>query len=471
MITFTCCLVALIVGYFTYGKFIERVFGVQPERLTPAHTRQDGVDYMPLPTWRVFMIQFLNIAGLGPIFGAILGAKFGIASFFWIVLGSIFAGATHDFVAGMLSLRHEGESLPELIGRYLGNNCKQFMRGFTVVLMVLVGCVFVGGPAGLLANLTPENFDSSFWIIAIFVYYIFATLLPIDKIIGKVYPLFAFVLLFMAIGILIMLYVKMPPIPEITEGIQNTHPSGLPIFPIMFISIACGAISGFHATQSPLMARCLTNERYGRPVFYGAMITEGIVALIWAAAATCYFHDNGMGESNAAVVVNSITNDWLGSVGGVLAVLGVVVAPISSGDTAFRSARLIVADFLKMEQRSVSKRLIICVPMFVVAIGVLLYSLRDAEGFNVIWRYFAWCNQTLAMVTLWALTVYLVLAKKLYGVTLVPALFMTAVCVSYIFVAPEGLSLPATLSQCVGVCASILACVLFFVWKSKKSKA
>ena len=278
MITFTCCLIALIVGYFTYGKFIERIFGMDPKRQTPAYTMQDGVDYIPMPAWKVFMIQFLNIAGLGPIFGAILGAKFGTASFLWIVLGSIFAGAVHDYISGMLSLRHGGESLPELVGRYLGNNFKQFMRAFTVILMILVGSVFVAGPAGLLAKLTPEALDTTFWIIVVFVYYVLATMLPIDKIIGKIYPLFAFALLFMAVGILVMMYVYHPALPELTDGLANTHPEQLPIFPIMFVSIACGAISGFHATQSPLMARCLKSGSYGRPVFYGSMITEGIVA-------------------------------------------------------------------------------------------------------------------------------------------------------------------------------------------------
>ena len=293
MITFVCCLIALIVGYFIYGKFIERIFGIDAKRQTPAYTHQDGVDYIPMPTWKVFMIQFLNIAGLGPIFGAIMGAKFGTASFLWIVLGSIFAGSVHDYLSGMLSLRHNGESLPEIIGRYLGVNFKQFMRGFTVILMVLVGSVFVAGPAGLLAKLTPEHLDTTFWIIVVFLYYILATLLPVDKIIGKIYPLFAAALLFMAIGILVMLFVNHPPLPEITDGMPNTYPGHLPIFPIMFVSIACGAISGFHATQSPLMARCIKNEKYGRPIFFGSMITEGIVALIWAAAATYFYHNNG----------------------------------------------------------------------------------------------------------------------------------------------------------------------------------
>ena len=467
MVTFTICLFALVLGYFTYGKCVEKVFGVDPQRVTPAFTKQDGVDYMPLPTWKIFMIQFLNIAGLGPIFGAIMGAKFGTASFLWIVLGSIFAGATHDFLAGALSLRQDGLSLPELIGRYLGVNFKQFMRGFTVILMILVGAVFVAGPAGLLANLTPESFDTTFWIIVVFLYYMLATLLPVDKIIGRVYPLFAIALIFMAIGILVMLFVHQPTLPELTDGLANTHPSSLPIFPFMFVSIACGAISGFHATQSPLMARCMQNERHARPVFYGAMITEGIVALIWAAAATYFFHENGIGESNAAVVVNAITKDWLGSVGSVLAVLGVIAAPITSGDTALRSARLIVADFLHMEQRSIVKRLLICVPMFIVCIGILLYSQKDAAGFDMIWRYFAWTNQTLAVFTLWALTVYLTRVRKCYWITLLPALFMSAVCSTYILVAPEGLHLPTLPSQIAGIVISCGLAIAFFMWRRR----
>lgn len=281
MVTFTICLLALIAGYFIYGRFVERLFGPD-DRKTPALTKTDGVDYMPLPTWKVFMIQFLNIAGVGPIFGAIMGAMFGTASYLWIVLGSIFAGAVHDYLSGMLSLRNNGESLPELIGRYLGLTTKQVMRVFTVILMMLVGAVFVASPAGLLAKLTPDYLDMTFWIAVIFIYYILATLLPVDKIIGKIYPLFAAALIFMAVGILVMLYVNHPALPEIWEGLDNTHPKAAttPIFPMMFITIACGAISGFHATQSPLMARCMTSERRGRSVFYGAMITEGIVALI-----------------------------------------------------------------------------------------------------------------------------------------------------------------------------------------------
>lgn len=472
MLSFTICLLTLIGGYFFYGRYVEWVFGPDEKRKTPALTKTDGVDYIPLPTWKIFMIQFLNIAGLGPIFGAIMGAKFGTASYLWIVLGSIFAGAAHDFFAGMLSLRHGGESLPEIIGRYLGFPTKQVMRGFTVILMILVGAVFVAGPAGLLAKLTPDSMDTTFWIVVVFIYYILATLLPVDKIIGKIYPVFAVALLFMAVGILVMLYVNYPALPELWDGLQNTHPraAGFPIFPIMFVSIACGAVSGFHATQSPMMARCMTNEKYGRPVFYGAMITEGIVALIWAAAATYFYHENGMNESNAAVIVDSITKNWLGSVGGILAVLGVIAAPITSGDTAFRSARLIVADFMGIEQKSMRKRLYICIPMFVIAIGLLLYSLRDVAGFDMIWRYFAWANQTLSVFTLWAVTVFLAGCGKNYWITLVPALFMTCVCSTYICIAPEGLGLSHSIAYSVGSACVVVAIIWFGMWKIKYSR-
>lgn len=469
MITFTVALLLLIAGYFVYGKVVERIFSPDPSRVTPAYSKQDGIDYIPMPMWKIFMIQFLNIAGLGPIFGAIMGAKFGVSSYLWIVLGSIFAGAVHDYMAGMLSLRYDGESLPEIIGRYLGNPFKQFMRAFTVFLMVLVGAVFVAGPAGLLAKLTPETLDATFWIAIVFIYYVFATMLPVDKVIGKVYPLFAAALMFMALGILVMLFVNRPDLPEITDGLANTHPNAadFPIFPMMFVSIACGAISGFHATQSPMMARCLTNEKQGRGVFYGAMISEGIVALIWAAAATYFFHNNGMDENNASVIVDSITRNWLGTLGGLLAVLGVIAAPITSGDTAFRSARLIVADFLKLEQKSIRSRLYICLPLFAAAIAVLLYSMKDKDGFDTIWRYFAWANQTLAVFTLWAVTVYLASEKKCYVVTLIPALFMTMVCTTYIFIAKEGFSLNQTIAYALGGVMTLAVGIKFLLWKKK----
>ncbi len=415
------------------------------------------------------MIQFLNIAGLGPIFGAILGAKFGTASYLWIVLGSIFAGATHDYFAGMLSIRNGGESLPEIIGRYLGMTTRQVMMVFTVVLMVLVGAVFIAGPAGLLAKLTPDTMDATFWIIVIFVYYLLATMLPIDKVIGKIYPLFAIALLFMAFGILTMLFVHHPQLPELWDGLSNTHPAAatLPIFPIMFVSIACGAVSGFHATQSPLMARCMKNEKQGQPIFYGAMIAEGIVALIWAAAATHFFHENGMDESNASVVVDSITREWLGVIGGALTILGVIAAPITSGDTALRSARLMIADFIGLEQKSIRRRLYISVPLFLCTFGILIYSLHDKEGFNMIWRYFAWTNQTLSVFTFWTITVYLAKSGKNYWITLIPALFMTAVCTTYIAIAPEGFSISHTISYVIGAISVVISSVLFTMWLRK----
>ena len=480
MISFCIALAALIIGFFTYGKFVERVFGIDPDRKTPAIANPDGVDFVPLSGWKIFMIQFLNIAGLGPIFGAIMGAKFGTSSFLWIVFGTIFAGAVHDFMAGMISLRHNGESLPETIGRYLGVTAKQVMRFFTVILMILVGVVFVAGPADLLAMLTPPNLDSTFWIFVIFAYYILATMFPIDKIIGRIYPAFAVALIFMAIGILFMLFISFPDIPEITDGLSNKseNPENNPIFPMLFISIACGAISGFHATQSPLMARCMTNERQGRYIFYGAMVTEGIVALIWAAAATYFFSPEGQAffhitepekvNGNSAVIVNIISNGWLGIVGGALAILGVVAAPITSGDTAFRSARLIVADFLHMEQRSISKRLLICIPLFLVAILILIYNLSDPAGFEKIWRYFAWSNQTLAVFTLWAITIYLSRKGKPYWITLIPALFMMAVVITYILFDRSSIALPYTTSVIISAIAVVISAIYFFLYRYKE---
>lgn len=457
--------------YFIYGRFIEKLFGPD-DRETPAFKQNDGIDYIPMPTWKIFMIQFLNIAGLGPIFGAILGAKFGMASFLWITLGTVFAGATHDYLAGMLSMRHGGESLPETIGRYLGLPAKQIMRVFSLLLMILVGVVFLSGPADLLASLTPEKLNAEFWLSIIFIYYLLATLLPIDKIIGRIYQLFAIALIFMAIGVLVMLYSEYPDIPEIWNGLSNSHPHSdkLPIFPIMFVSIACGAISGFHATQSPMMAKCLKSEKHGRPAFYGAMITEGIVALIWAAAATCFFKKNGLDENNAAIIVNHITNDWLGSIGGLLAILGVIAAPISTGDTALRTARLIAADFLKMPQKRLKHRLILTIPIFTITILLIYWSSSDSGGFDVIWRYFAWFNQTLAVFTLWAITIYLTQINKQYLVTLIPAIFMTYVTVSYLFIAPECLNLGSNIAYLSGGIFTGLTLIMFINWKYKNYK-
>ena len=474
MVTFTISLIVLIVGYLIYGSYVNRIFGPD-NRKTPALTKADGVDYIPLPTWKIFMIQFLNIAGLGPIYGAIMGAQFGTASYIWIVFGTIFAGAVHDFFSGALSIRNGGASLPEIVGRYLGSNTKKVMCVFTLVLMVLVGAVFVSGPAELLAGMTPDWMNSIFWIVVIFLYYILATILPVDKIIGKIYPLFAIALLFMALGILVMLYIKNPQLPEIWTGFGTKYESN-PIFPMMFISIACGAISGFHATQSPLMARCMTNEKHCRPIFYGAMVAEGVVALIWAAAATYFFQENGIVDQltgraySGAAVATTISKEWLGTVGGILAILGIVAAPITSGDTALRSARLIAADFFHIDQRPISRRLMICIPIFLITFGLLFYSLSDADGFKIIWRYFAWCNQTLSVFTLWAITVYLVISKKNFYIALIPALLMTLVCSTYICIAPEGLSLPHNVSYIIGGTSTLFALVWFIVWYRKRKE-
>ena len=477
MITFILSIGILILGYLFYSRFIERIEGVDPQRQTPAYKLNDGVDYVPLPWWRAFLIQFLNIAGLGPIFGAMAGAMWGPVAFLWIILGSVFAGAVHDYFSGMLSIRHNGLSITEIVGIYLGKEVKQFMRGFTVLLMVLVGAVFIMGPAGILAGITPQSLNMTFWVWVVFAYYILATLLPIDKIIGKIYPLFGFALLFMALGLITTLIIKGYKIPDLTfSTLKNFHADGekFPVFPMMFITIACGAISGFHSTQSPLMARCLKNENLGRRVFYGAMISEGIVAMIWAAIGMSFYGGvrelNDMmtaHEGNAAYLVNEISNSLLGKFGGIIALLGVVAAPITSGDTAFRSARLIVADFLKSKQGPIKNRLLISIPLFLV--GFLITRM----DFSVIWRYFAWSNQTLAMVVLWAITVYLTQTGKFFWVTLIPALFMTAVTITYIFFAPEGFSLPGGISYAIGgvaTSASLAGFLLYYFNFQKKVK-
>ncbi len=471
MITFFIGLLVLLLGYLFYSKFVERFADVDPARKTPAYTMEDGVDYMPLPTWKIFLIQFLNIAGLGPIFGAVAGAMWGPVAFIWIALGSVFAGATHDFFSGMLSVKHNGLSITEIVGIYMGNATKQFMRGFTVILMLLVGVVFIMGPAKILSGITPDFASVTFWTWIIFAYYLLATMLPIDKIIGRIYPVFGLSLLFMAVGLITALFIKGYHIPELNwANLHNFHTNSdkFPIFPMLFITIACGAISGFHSTQSPLMARCIKNEKHGRPVFYGAMISEGVVALIWAAISMSFF--GGIRElndvmvannENAAFIVNEISNSLLGTFGGVLALLGVVAAPITSGDTAFRSARLIVSDFLKFNQGPIKNRLFISIPLFVIAF--LLTQIH----FGIIWRYFAWSNQTLAMIVLWAISVFLLQEKKLYWIALIPALFMTAVTTTYLMLAPEGFSLPKEVSYPAGLAITLMAFIGFFVYKRK----
>ena len=487
MISFALSLVALVVGYLLYGRFIERMFGPD-DRPTPAVAKADGVDFIVLPSWKVFMIQFLNIAGTGPIFGAIMGAKFGPSAYLWIVFGCIFAGAVHDYMSGMLSIRHGGANQPELIGHYLGNRTKKVMLVFSVFLLIMVGAVFVYSPAKILGHMWEPAFmvenagQYVFWVAIIFIYYLIATMLPIDKIIGKIYPLFAFSLLFMAAALLVMLFVKWPSLPELWTGVSGDLLTPKNIFPCLFITIACGAISGFHATQSPLMARCLKSERMGRPVFYGAMITEGVVALIWATVAMYFFYDQptpGYAQIGAAAgdsapsIVNTICNSWLGVAGGILALLGVVAAPITSGDTALRSARLIIADFIKLSQKTIRKRFYICIPLFAAVIAMVLWDMDDdmkaqhmtnyVSGFEQLWSWFGWSNQTLSVFMLWAITVYLVRQRKKFVVTFIPAVFMTMVCVTFLLT-EQVFHLQAPYNYLVAGVSCVVSVAWFAIW-------
>ena len=440
MFSFLLCLVILILGYFLYGKVVENTFGPD-DRETPAVRINDGVDYVVLPQWKLFMIQLLNIAGLGPIFGALSGALWGPMVFLWITFGTIFAGGVHDYFSGMLSARNDGVSISEISGIYLGGAMKNVMRVFSVVLLVMVGTVFAVGPAGLLQLLCKNNgaagllSNKMFWLILILVYYFIATFLSIDKIIGKIYPVFGICLIIMAVGVGLGIFTKGYQIPEIWNNLSNIHPQGTPIWSFMFITVACGAISGFHATQSPLMARCLKSEKQGHMVFYGAMISEGIIALIWAAAGCSIYTGKELLELGAGgpTAVYDICSKTMGGLGIALAMLGVIACPITSGDTAFRSARLVLADWLHLDQKSWKNRLLLCIP--VLGIGNALGKI----DYNIIWRYFSWTNQTLAMIVLWAASMFLFYEKKNYWITAAPATFMTAVSITYFMLGNECL--------------------------------
>lgn len=484
MITFLVSILLLVAGYVLYGTFVERMFGADRRRQTPCYTCQDGVDFIPMPTWKVFLIQFLNIAGTGPIFGAIQGILFGPSAYLWIVFGCVLGGAVHDYLIGMLSLRNNGASLPELVNGQLGHVAHIIILLFSLILMILVGAVFVTTPATLLGTITVDwgQWGTPLvWTCVVFAYYILATLLPIDKVIGRIYPVFGIALLVMAVGVLYGIFVMEGELPEITDAFTNHHPNTkLPLFPTLFVTIACGAISGFHSTQSPMMARCMKNERIGRPVFYGAMITEGLVALIWAAAAIKFADSLGTGgdtpyekllaamttdegKMNPAIIVNHICNSWLGTVGAVLAILGVVAAPITSGDTAFRSARLIAADFLHIPQRRIWQRLLLSMPLFLIALLLMFVN------FDILWRYFGWVNQSLAMVVLWTITVWLTRNKKYFVVTLLPALFMTMVCTTYLCIAPEGFQLSPVYGYIIGSLITLFGLLMFikFIYAKK----
>ncbi|MFA7115700.1 MAG: carbon starvation CstA family protein [Bacteroidales bacterium] len=478
MISFLLSIALLLLGYFVYGRFIDKHFGSTSKRITPAKRLADGVDYKEMSPFKIFIIQFLNIAGLGPIFGAILGAFYGPASYIWIVIGCIFMGAVHDYFSGMMSIRQDGKSIPDIIGKYLGKVSKKLMLLLSVFLLLAVGASFVTGPAGLIESLT--RIDKSIWLFIIFAYYILATLLPIDKIIGNIYPYMGGFLLFMALGIAIAMIVKSAQgdihMIELNLGnIKNFHfdSENNILIPMMFIVISCGAISGFHSTQSPLMARCMGDEKYGRPVFYGAMITEGIVALIWATAAMAFFNGpeglnaaalNGEfgapGEVNAAIIVNRICSSWLGKIGAIIAIIGVVVCPLSSGDTAFRSLRLIISDTFKISQKKIMNRVWVALPIFVIAF--LLCTLN----FSTIWKFVGICNQILASMILWTGAAYLTRIHKNHFYLSIPATFITFICICYLLIAPHnvgGLALDHTLSYTISITMAVINFIAFLI--------
>ncbi|MCR4937677.1 MAG: carbon starvation protein A [Lachnospiraceae bacterium] len=467
MISFIIALIVLLTGFFIYGGFVSRIFSPD-DRDTPAVAINDGVDCIPMKTWKAVLIQLLNIAGTGPIFGALMGACFGPVVFLWIVFGAIFGGAVHDYMTGMISERHKGASIAELSGLYLGKPVLFIMRIFSILLLLLTGTVFITSPAALIAKLTPDVLSQSFWIVVILIYYILATLLPIDKVIGKLYPIFGVILIIMAVSIAgAMIFLPGYQMPELT--LENLHPSKLPVWPFMFITVACGAISGFHATQSPMMAKCITSEKEGHKVFYGAMIIESVIALVWAAAGVTFYGGTQMlsealtnsGQSGA---VYEISKTMLGNIGGILAIIGVVVCPVTSGDTAFRSARLILAEWTGSDQKKIKNRLIITIPLL--AAGAVLTQL----DFNVLWRYFSWSNQTLAMISLWVASSYLLKEGKYrFGslITAIPASFMSSVSLTYILMADEGFRLSYAIAYPAGIC---FALILFAVYLSKLMK-
>ena len=476
MISFIIAIAVLILGYFVYGGIVEKIFAPD-DRKTPAIKNNDGVDNVPMPVWKAFLVQLLNIAGTGPIFGALMGAVFGPIVFLWIVLGSILGGAVHDYMCGMISERHNGASIAELSGTYLGKPAKVIMRVFSVILLILCGTVFVTSPAGLLDKLTPDWMNGTFWAVIILIYYLLATLLPIDKLIGKLYPVFGILLIVMAVAIIggILLSGGKYTIPEIS--LTNLHPEGTPIWPYMFITVACGAVSGFHATQSPMIAKCITSEKEGRKIFYGAMISESVIALVWAAAGVSFYGTTQMLSeallNGASNVVYEISTGVLGVIGGILAIAGVVICPITSGDTAFRSARLILAETLSLDQKKLENRLLITIPLLIAGGLLTWFAVVNDKGFQVVWRYFSWSNQTLAMFALWVATSYLIKngAYRFSSLlTAIPAAFMSAVSMTYILMADEGFKLPASIGYPVGIAFALVLFGVYAVILFKRKK-
>lgn len=460
MYTFIAGIILLILGYFIYGKFVERVFGIKDSRKTPAYSNQDGVDYLPLGKNKNSLIQLLNIAGVGPIFGPILGALYGPVAFLWIVLGCIFAGAVHDYLTGMISIRNRGAHLPELAGKFLGKFMKHTVNAFAILLLLLVGTVFVTAPAGLIHTLADGSIALGAIILVIFIYYIFATMLPIDKVIGRLYPIFGALLLISALGVGASLVITGAPIPELS--FTNMHPDNVPIFPLLFLTISCGALSGFHATQTPIISRTTQNEKQGRRIFYGMMIAEGIIAMIWAAAGMSLFNGSaGLSEILAnggpGAVVSEVSVTMLGAIGGTMAVIGVIILPITSGDTAFRSARMIIADYFKISQKKIISRMWIAIPLFVIS-----FVLTNID-FELLWRYFSWANQSTAVIALWVGAMYLFIARKQYYIAMIPAIFMTMATTTYILNAPIGFRLPIEASYIGAAMFTIIVIGLFYV--------
>ncbi|MEL3971242.1 carbon starvation CstA family protein [Rossellomorea oryzaecorticis] len=450
MLTFLASVCILVAGYFIYSKVVEKIFGIDDSNITPAYASKDDFDYMPMPWWKASLVQLLNIAGLGPIFGAILGALYGPVAFIWIVVGTLFAGAVHDYFSGMLSLRHNGAQFPSLVGKYLGRHVRSVMNILSIILMILVAAAFTSGPAQLMAEVTPLTFMAS--LLIIFTYFILATILPVNKIIGKIYPIFGAVLVFMAVAIGVGLFFFEHPVPNLT--LSNLHPQELPLWPLLMVTVSCGAISGFHSTQSPILARTLKKESEGRKVFYGAMVAEGIIALIWAAAGMAFFNGTGglqeaLAAGGPAGVVNEISKTTLGTLGGILAVLGVIILPVTTGDTALRSSRMMLVDLLadwRKEEELKGKWL---PALLVIPVALPTFLLTQID-YTFLWRYVGWSNQVVATVMLWTAAVYLLQNQKFHWICSIPALFMTAVVSSYIFYAPEGFHLPYTESMLIG---------------------
>ncbi|RNF39886.1 carbon starvation protein A [Planococcus salinus] len=458
MVTFFAALVLLILGYIFYSKFIERVFAVDDQTPTPAYAQKDDIDFVPMSWWKGNLIQLLNIAGLGPIYGAVAGALYGPVAFIWIVIGCIFAGGVHDYFSGMMSMRHGGAQFPSLVGRYLGKHIKVFINGLSLVLMLLVAAAFTAGPAQLISQISPVSFITA--LVIIFAYYILATVLPVNRVIGRIYPFLGGILLFMAVAVAAALILSGKPMPNLT--FSNLHPGELPIWPLLMVTISCGAISGFHCTQSPIIARTMKKETDGRRIFYGAMVIEGVIALIWAAAGMTFFNGTyGLQEALAAGgpsgVVNEISTSLLGTMGGVLAIFGVIILPITTGDTALRSSRMIVTDlfskFFNMDGKV--KILLITVPL---AIPTFYMATID---YTFLWRYVGWTNQVVATVMLWTATMYLLKNYKFHWISGVPATFMTGVVSMYIFYAPEGLNMDYQISAIIGSCITVAVVVWY----------